>query len=188
MSRRCTWQQSLIPSRDYCPEYLRYYLVSAKEYAESLASGTTFKELSATRMANLAIPVPPLPEQHQIVAKLDSLTGRTVRARENLGRIPRLIQKYREAILSAAFGGDLTIGLLKRRRQSKQDVKGIFPDVEALASETLHPFNLSNKMAHGFRVVLQMSLIFALVTRLRVLGMGQKGLAYYAERISLLGS
>ena len=78
--------KSLIPSCDYCPEYLRYYLVSAKEYAESLASGTTFKELSGARIANLAIPAPPLPEQRQIVTKLDRLTGRTARAREQLER------------------------------------------------------------------------------------------------------
>ena len=50
----------------------------------------------------------PLPEQRRIVAKLDSLTGRTARARDEMGRIPKLIQKYREAILSAAFSGELT--------------------------------------------------------------------------------
>ena len=100
--------KSLIPTHGNSSEYLRYYLVSAKEYAESLASGTTFKELSGARMANLVIPVPPFSEQRRIVTKLDSLTTATARAREELGRIPKLIQKYREAILSAAFNGQLT--------------------------------------------------------------------------------
>ena len=50
----------------------------------------------------------PLPEQRRIVVKLDSLTGRTARAQEQLGRIPKLIQKYREEILAAAFSGELT--------------------------------------------------------------------------------
>jgi type I restriction enzyme S subunit len=100
--------KSLIPNSEQNAEFLRYYLLSAKEYAESLASGTTFKELSGSRMGRLAMPIPPLAEQCNIVAKLDSLTGRTARAFVQLERIPRLIQKYRETILSAAFGGELT--------------------------------------------------------------------------------
>lgn len=108
--------KSLVPSPDYSPEFLRYYLVSAKEYAEGLASGTTFKELSGARMATLAVPMPPLPEQRRIVAKLDTLTTRTARAREELERIPRLIQKYREAILAAAYSSDLTREWRQRER------------------------------------------------------------------------
>jgi type I restriction enzyme S subunit len=100
--------KSLVPSAGYSPEYLRYYLASAKEYAESVASGTTFKELSGARMATLSVPVPPLPEQRSIVGKLDSLTARTARAREELRRIPILTQKYRKEILSAATTGELT--------------------------------------------------------------------------------
>jgi type I restriction enzyme, S subunit len=33
-----------------------------------------------------------------------------MRARGELGRIPKLIQKYRDAILAAAFNGNLTKG------------------------------------------------------------------------------
>jgi hypothetical protein len=47
-------------------------------------------------------------QQQRIVTKLDSLTGRTARARQELERIPRLVAKYREAILAAAFDGELT--------------------------------------------------------------------------------
>jgi type I restriction enzyme S subunit len=100
--------KSLIPNAEQSSEFLRYYLLSAKDYAESVASGTTFKELSGSRMATLAVPVPPLAEQRRIVAKLDSLTGRVARARAELSGIPRLIKKYREAVLAAAFGGVLT--------------------------------------------------------------------------------
>jgi len=45
-------------------------------------------------------------EQRRIVGKLDNLTGRTARARDELGRIPTLVQKYRDAILAKAFGGE----------------------------------------------------------------------------------
>ena len=59
-------------------------------------------------VSDYPISLPPLPEQHRIVAKLDSLFERTRRAREELSHIPRLIENYKKAILEAAFRGDLT--------------------------------------------------------------------------------
>lgn len=44
-------------------EYVYYYLKGAKTLAESLASGTTFLEISKTSFAKIPIPIPPLPEQ-----------------------------------------------------------------------------------------------------------------------------
>lgn len=90
------------------PEYIRYYLISSVEYAESLARGTTFKELSAARAAQLSIPLSPLAEQRRIVAKLDSLLSRTTYARDALDHIPALIEKYKTRILDMAFSGELT--------------------------------------------------------------------------------
>ncbi|MGY8679578.1 restriction endonuclease subunit S [Bradyrhizobium sp. UFLA05-153] len=62
-----------------------------------------FKFLKAT-----AFPLAPVAEQRRIVAKVDHLSGRSARARGQLDRIPRLVKKYRQAILAAAFRGDLT--------------------------------------------------------------------------------
>ncbi|HDR9504095.1 TPA: restriction endonuclease subunit S [Burkholderia cepacia] len=56
----------------------------------------------------LPLGLPPFPEQRRIVAKIDSLTGKSRRARDHLDHIPRLVEKYKQAILSAAFRGDLT--------------------------------------------------------------------------------
>jgi type I restriction enzyme S subunit len=53
-------------------------------------------------------PLPPLPEQRRIVAKIDSLTAKSRRACDHLGHIPRLVDKYKQAILAAAFRGVLT--------------------------------------------------------------------------------
>jgi type I restriction enzyme S subunit len=90
------------------PEYIRYYLLASVEYAESKASGTTFKELSGSRAAELTVPISPLPEQRRIVTKIDSLSAKSKRARDHLDHTPLLVEKYKQAILAAAFRGNLT--------------------------------------------------------------------------------
>jgi type I restriction enzyme, S subunit len=94
------------PSLDQ--KYLYNFLRTQIEILRNGSVGSAQGVISSVALSNIEIPLSPLPEQQRIVAKLDSLTGRTARAREVLGRIPRLIQKYREAILAAAFSGQLT--------------------------------------------------------------------------------
>lgn len=100
------------------PEFMRHYLLASVEYAESKASGTTFKELSGSRAAELAVPIPPLLEQHRIVAKIDNLSAKSRRARDQLDHVPRLVEKYKQAILGSAFRGELT---RKWRAANSQD-------------------------------------------------------------------
>ena len=70
--------------------------------------GSTMRHINRGPFLSHQIGLPPRREQRRIVAKLDSLTGRTARAREQLRRIPNLIQKYREALTVAALSGSLT--------------------------------------------------------------------------------
>jgi len=64
--------------------------------------------VSYDEIADFVIPLPPLLEQRRIVAKIDSLTGKSKRAHDHLDHIPRLVEKYKQAVLAAAFRGDLT--------------------------------------------------------------------------------
>ncbi len=100
--------KSFVLNGGIVPEYIRHYLIASKEYAESLASGTTFKELSGARAAQFAVPIAPVAEQHRIVAKLDQLLERTTAARDELGHIPTLVEHYKQAILRKAFSGEMT--------------------------------------------------------------------------------
>jgi restriction endonuclease S subunit len=52
---------------------------------------------SPEKLKAFEIPIAPPAEQHRIVKKIDSLSRRAERAREQLARIPKLIQKYRES-------------------------------------------------------------------------------------------
>ena len=61
--------KSLVPASGVFNEYLYYYLKSAKQTAEQLATGTTFKELSGSSFAKLPVPIAPTNEQERIVTK-----------------------------------------------------------------------------------------------------------------------
>lgn len=75
--------------------------------------GSTRLKLTQAGMQQVPVPVPPLPEQRRIVAKLDRLRARSSRARHELDRIPKLIERYKQAILAKAFSGEL-IGLSRQ--------------------------------------------------------------------------
>lgn len=64
--------------------------------------------LSRDHIVDHSICVPPLEEQRRIVAKLDRLRTRSSRARQELDHIPKLIERYKQAILAKAFSGKLT--------------------------------------------------------------------------------
>jgi type I restriction enzyme S subunit len=75
-----------------------------------MQSGSTNQvELNRAVIVSTTIPLPPLLEQQRIVAKLYALLNQTAHARAaGLDRIPTLIGKYKESLLTAAFSGDLT--------------------------------------------------------------------------------
>lgn len=56
----------------------------------------------------LPVPLPPLPEQHRIVERIEALLAKGARAKAALGALPPLLDRYRQSLLAAAFRGDLT--------------------------------------------------------------------------------
>ncbi len=71
-------------------------------------TGTGIAHLTGDSLSRVPMPVPPVPEQRRIVAKLDALQSRTRLAREALAAIPALLDHYRQSVLAAAFRGELT--------------------------------------------------------------------------------
>ncbi len=65
--------KSLIPYIVEMNEYIYYFLKKAGKEIDECASGTTFKEIPGKDFVKVKIPLPPLAEQHRIVAKVDQL-------------------------------------------------------------------------------------------------------------------
>ncbi|MEP9350009.1 restriction endonuclease subunit S [Xanthobacter sp. KR7-225] len=92
------------------PQYVRGFLASpvAQEFIRRENYGATRQALTKSMIENFAFPLPPLAEQKRIVAKLDALNAKSARARTELARIETLVSRYKQAVLSKAFSGDLT--------------------------------------------------------------------------------
>ncbi|TPL19438.1 hypothetical protein FJ952_11090 [Mesorhizobium sp. B2-4-10] len=99
----------LRPNDAVDPGYLFRWACS-DDFVGTLSSaqdGTMYPAVSDRDVAAASIPLPPLPEQRRIVTKIESLTGKSRRARDHLDHIPRLVEKYKQAVLTAAFRGSL---------------------------------------------------------------------------------
>ena len=100
--------KSFVFISDVSPSYAYFYLRSIRSLAESLGTGTTFKELSSTAAKKLPFILPPLNEQIRISNKLDSLLAKVETAQSRLEKIPVLLKRFRQAVLAAATSGELT--------------------------------------------------------------------------------
>ena len=67
----------------------------------------TVKHLSSKTLKETQIPIPPLPEQRRIVAKLDRFSARSAAVRDHLARTTKLATRAKQAILAHAFQGGL---------------------------------------------------------------------------------
>lgn len=98
------------PLDDIEAGYVESYLKSGG-YWKSISdytAGIAIPNVNATKLAVLEIPIPPLPEQRRIVAKLEKLLHRVDACKERLDKIPAVLKRFRQSILSAACSGRLT--------------------------------------------------------------------------------
>lgn len=65
--------KSVVPYNPSMSEYIYYCLKARTAEIEQRATGTTFKEISGSAMAEIIIPLPPLTEQQFICSKLKSI-------------------------------------------------------------------------------------------------------------------
>src|SRR5690554_2577541 len=88
--------------------YAYYFLRSIRDVAESMGTGTTFKEISGASAKKLPFSLPPLAEQKVIADKLDTLLAQVENTKARLERIPQILKRFRQSVLAAAVSGRLT--------------------------------------------------------------------------------
>lgn len=90
-------------------KYLVWWLLSPQilDYVVGKQTGVKMPRLRSNDLAQMPIPLPPLPEQQRIVAKIESLFEQSRAARAALTRVPALMSQFRRAVLASAFRGEL---------------------------------------------------------------------------------
>ena len=89
--------------------FLRYYFETKEfiDYANTLATGSTIKNLGLKAMRNMPMPLPGVDEQIEIVRILDSLIAKEQRAKEAAEAVLEKIDLLKKSILARAFRGEL---------------------------------------------------------------------------------
>lgn len=71
-------------------------------------TGTTRLKLTQGKLRDIPVKFPPLNEQKRIVAKLDAIMPRIEAVKERLDKLPTILKRFRQSVLTAAVTGRLT--------------------------------------------------------------------------------
>lgn len=110
--------RGLTPGDNLDTSYLYYFLYFSRDALDDLGTGTTFKELSSSNLANFQIPLPPLDEQRRIVAVLDTafagIETATTNTQKNLTNARALFQNCLANVFDAhdSESTEVTLGSL----------------------------------------------------------------------------
>ena len=89
----------------------RFLFLCLQPYLNAInaeTSSVTVKHLSSKTIETIPLPLPPLNEQHRIVAKIEELFSELDKGVENLEKARKQLKVYRQAVLKHAFEGKLT--------------------------------------------------------------------------------
>ncbi len=90
--------------------FLFYYLKGPQfqEIALQRITGSGTPHLFQRDIKRLRVLVPPVPEQRRIVAKVEELLTQVNAARDRLANVPKILKRFRQAVLAAACSARLT--------------------------------------------------------------------------------
>lgn len=103
------------------PEYLNNFFQYFYKLGGTLsyqAGSNNLRNLKVPQYITIGVPLPPLPEQHRIVAKIEELFSELDQGIESLKTAQQQLKIYRQAVLKYAFEGKLTADWRKQQQQA----------------------------------------------------------------------
>jgi type I restriction enzyme S subunit len=91
------------PSNELNLKYLLHFFRYFEVQLQQKGTGTTFKAITQEIVKNLEVPVPSLPEQERIVARIEELFSELDKAIETLNTTKQQLAMYRQAVYSSVF-------------------------------------------------------------------------------------
>lgn len=96
------------------PKFVLYYLRSVEADITSMGTGSTFQAISKSQIANLEIPLAPVPVQNLIVSEIEKQFSRLDEAVAALKRVRASLKRYKASVLKAAVEGKLVTSEQKK--------------------------------------------------------------------------
>jgi type I restriction enzyme, S subunit len=112
----------LRPVQGISPDYLYHFLhqKSFRQAAKAAFTGSAGQARVPVSFINQAsVPLPPTAEQRRIVAKLEASLSRVRASRQRLEKVPKVLKRFRQAILATAYSGRLTADWRQERPQNE---------------------------------------------------------------------
>lgn len=109
-------------SYQFSIQFIWFYLKLIEKRLDSQGTGTTFRAISGAVLKTQNLPLPPLPEQRAIVAKIEELFANLDQGIADLKKAQDQLKIYRQAVLKKAFEGKLS-GTGLTRLKDGQDSK-----------------------------------------------------------------
>nr|WP_315179771.1 restriction endonuclease subunit S [uncultured Flavobacterium sp.] len=98
----------ITPSKAIDDKYLTYALIDLSNSISEYGKGVAQKNINQAILKDTIIPLPPLPEQHRIVTKLNTLFAQLETIKASMENIPLLLKDFRQQVLTQAVTGKLT--------------------------------------------------------------------------------
>ena len=93
---------------DIEPFFILYLMRAYEDELAGKGVGTTFNAITGNQLKTFEVPLPPLPEQHRIVAKIEELFTKLDAGINELRKAQSQLKRYRQSVLKTAFDGKLT--------------------------------------------------------------------------------
>ena len=121
---------ALHPCGEIEPKFLLYLFRSIEPVISGKGTGSTFKSITKGFVEDLEFDLPPLPEQHRIVAKIEELFSELDRGIESLKTARAQLKIYRQAVLKHAFEGKLTAQWRKENKDKLEKPKQLLTRIK----------------------------------------------------------
>jgi type I restriction enzyme S subunit len=104
-NQKCCIGRGLAAIRYENYKYVFYFLRSIEQQLDKKGTGTTFRAISGEIIRTTDIPLPPLPEQQAIVAKIEELLSELDNGKQQLQTALQQLKVYRQSLLNLIVTG-----------------------------------------------------------------------------------
>jgi type I restriction enzyme S subunit len=112
----------LIPEPELCvTEYAEFFIRTARDDLSQFAPATAQKNINIAILNDVAVPLPPHTEQHEVVRRVEALFRLTDDIEKRLAVATARAEKLTQAILTKAFRGELVPTEAELARQEGRD-------------------------------------------------------------------